>query len=129
MNCVVQLEDCMGLVDGETGSCRDASVTSGVGGTGEGGVQVEREVRLQRVCEVYPARPVRPSIVTERKFCKLHLTISRFVSYCRRRIAFETWIAIMTRDIKEVIDINGMIILKYILKYQFCNMWTTFLWL
>jgi hypothetical protein len=65
MNCVVLLEDCMGLVEGETGYSSDTCVTGGVGGTGEGSVQVEREVRLQGVCEVVAARAVRPSVVTK----------------------------------------------------------------
>jgi hypothetical protein len=58
----------MSLVEGETGYSSDTCVTGGVGGTGEGSVPVEREVRLQGVCEVVPARAVRPSIVTKRKF-------------------------------------------------------------
>jgi hypothetical protein len=68
MNCVVLLEDCMGLVEGETGSCSDTCVTGGVGGTGEGSVQVEHEVRLQGVSELVPVCAVRPSIVKKKKF-------------------------------------------------------------
>jgi hypothetical protein len=88
MNCVVLLEDCVGLVEGETGYCSDTCVTGGVGGTGEGSVQVEEtvavrgdipeaikdspintdlEVRLQVVCgmvSVVPTCAVRPAIVT-----------------------------------------------------------------
>jgi hypothetical protein len=90
----------MGLVEGETGYCSDTCVTGGVGGTAEGSVQVEHEVRLQAVCEVVPTRAVRPCIVTKRKVLKLHLTLSCVVSYCRCHVAFETWIAIMTIDIQ-----------------------------
>jgi hypothetical protein len=89
MNCVVLLEDCMGLVEGESGYCRDTCVTGGVGGTGEGGVQVEEtaairgeiseavkfpainaehEVRLQVVQEMFPAHALKPFIALKRKF-------------------------------------------------------------
>jgi hypothetical protein len=88
MNCVVLLEDCMGLVEGETGYCRDTCVPGGVGGTGEGSVQVadtiamrgeisalkfpainaEHEVRLQPVHETFPTHASRPFIVLKRKF-------------------------------------------------------------
>jgi hypothetical protein len=79
MNCVVELEDCMGLVEGETGYCSDTCVTGGVGGTAEveetvairGGIpeaiifpaiHTEHEVRPQGVHEVFPADAVRPFI-------------------------------------------------------------------
>jgi hypothetical protein len=89
MNCVVLLEDCMGLVEGETGSCRDTCLTGGVGGTREGSVQVketvavrseiseavklpainaEHEVRQQGVNEMFPSHAVRPFVALKRKF-------------------------------------------------------------
>jgi hypothetical protein len=89
MNCVVLLEDCMGLVEGETGYCSDTCATGGVGGTGEGSDQVEEtvairgeiseavkfpaintehEVRLQGVHEMFPSHAVRPFIALQRKF-------------------------------------------------------------
>jgi type IV secretory pathway VirB6-like protein len=49
--------------------------------------------------------------------------------YCRCHIHFEIWIAILKRGDLEVIAINGMIILKCILKKYFCSMWTAFVWL
>jgi hypothetical protein len=87
MNCVVLLEDCMGLVEGETGSCSDTCVTGGVGRTGEGSIQVEEtvamrdevsgavkipaiyaenEVRLLGVHEMFPTHAVRPFIALRR---------------------------------------------------------------
>jgi hypothetical protein len=61
MNCVVLLEDCVRLVEGETVSSIDTCVTGGVVGPEEGGIQVEEtakfpaiqtkhQVRLQGVC-------------------------------------------------------------------------------
>jgi hypothetical protein len=44
---VVLLEDCMGFVEGETGSCSDTCVTGGVGGTEDGSVQVEETVAIK----------------------------------------------------------------------------------
>jgi hypothetical protein len=82
MNCVVLLEDCMGLVEGET------SYRSDTFATGEGSVQVEGtvairgevseavkfpginaedEVRLQGVHEMFPTHAVRPFIALKRK--------------------------------------------------------------
>jgi hypothetical protein len=47
MNCVVLLEDCMGLVEGDTGYCGDTCVTGDVDGTVEGSVQVEETVAVK----------------------------------------------------------------------------------
>jgi hypothetical protein len=78
MNCVVLLEDCMGFVEGETGYCSDTCVTGGVGGTGEGIIQVECEVRLRGVHEMFPTHAVRPFIALRRKF---KITLSCFLLY------------------------------------------------
>jgi hypothetical protein len=76
-------------VEGETGYSSDTCVTGGVGGTGEGSVQVEEtaairgeipeavkfpavnvehEVRLQGVHEMFLTHAVRPFIAVKRKF-------------------------------------------------------------
>jgi len=61
---------------------------------------------------------------------KLHLTISCFVLYYGCHMPFEILVEIVKRrDFLEVIAINGRIILKYILKKEFWNMWSAFLWL
>jgi hypothetical protein len=83
------LQDCMGLVEGETGYCSDTCVTGGVVGTGDGNVQVEEtvairgeiseavkfpainaehEVRLQGLHEIFPTHAVRLFIALRRKF-------------------------------------------------------------
>jgi hypothetical protein len=88
MNCVVLLENCMGLVEGETGYCSGTWVMGGVGGTAEVSVEFEgsidrrdeipeairippiknkHEVRLQGVCKVVAACAFRPSIATKIK--------------------------------------------------------------
>jgi hypothetical protein len=41
MICVVLLQDCVGFVGGETGYCSETCLTSDVGGTGEGSIDVE----------------------------------------------------------------------------------------
>jgi hypothetical protein len=95
MNCVVLLEDCMGFVEGETGSCRDTCVTGGVGGAGEGSVQVEQTVAVRgdipeavKVPSIKTGHEVRlmgvrdvvSAIVMKRRCLKFHLIISCFVS-------------------------------------------------
>ena len=77
MICMAVFQNCMGFVEGGTGSCSKTCVTCAVDGTEEVGIKIEEsidikdeipeaitspsvktelEVRLQTVCEVVPAR-------------------------------------------------------------------------
>ena len=83
MICVVVLQNCMGFVEGETGSCVETCVECDVDGTEELSIKVEeainikneipeaiifppmkteQEVRLWAVCEVLGAHAFRPFI-------------------------------------------------------------------
>ena len=88
MICVVVLQNCMGFVEGETGSCNETRVKCDVDGTEEVSIKVEEaidikdeipeatsfppintehEVRLWGVCEVVAAHAFRPFIAPKRK--------------------------------------------------------------
>ena len=88
MICVVVLQNCMGFVEGGTGSCVETRVECDVDGTEELSIKVEeavdinneipeaisfppikaeQEVRLWGVCEVVAARAFRPFIAQKRK--------------------------------------------------------------
>ena len=149
MICVVVLQSSLGFVECGTGSYSETCVTCDVDGTEEVSIKVEEdieikdemaeaetfppiktenEVSLCGVCEVVAAHAFRPFIAAE-EIVKLHLTVSCFMLYCGCHIPFEIWIAVLKRrDILEVVSINGMIILKHVLK-KCWNMWTPFLWL
>ena len=47
MICVVVLQDCMGFVEGETGSCSQTPVTCDVDGTGDVSIKVEDAVYIK----------------------------------------------------------------------------------
>ena len=84
---VVVLQNCMGFVEGETGSCNETGVECDVNGTEEVGtkleealdikdeipevitfppIKTEQEVRLWGVCEVVAAYAFRPFIAPKR---------------------------------------------------------------
>jgi len=86
--CVVVLQNCIGFVEGETGTCNEASVEYDVDGTEEFSTEVEdaidikdeipgaipfptikteREVRLWGVCELVTADAFRPFIAPKSK--------------------------------------------------------------
>jgi len=88
MICVVVLQNCMGFVEGETGSCSETCVTCDGDGTEEVSIKVEEaidikdgipeaiifpsiksehEVSLWGVCEVVAAHVFRPFIAAKRK--------------------------------------------------------------
>ena len=83
MTCMAVLQNCVGFVEGETGSCSETCVMCDVGGTEEVSIKVEEdvdikdefpeaisfppiktenEVRLWGVCEVLAAHDFRPFI-------------------------------------------------------------------
>jgi hypothetical protein len=87
MICVVVLQNCVGFVEGETGSCSETCVTCDFDGTEEDDIKVEEaidikeeipeaisfpsiktehEVRLWGVCEVVAANALRPFIASKR---------------------------------------------------------------
>ena len=88
MICVVMLQNCMGFVEGETGSCSQTCVMCDVDGTEDVSIKVEdavyikdevpeaisfppikteHEVRLQGVCEVVAAHAFRPFIANQKR--------------------------------------------------------------
>jgi hypothetical protein len=88
MICSLVLQNCMGFVEGETGSCNETRVKCDVDGTEEDGIKVEeaidkkdenpqsvmfppimteQEVRLWGVCEVVASYACRQFIAPKRK--------------------------------------------------------------
>ena len=90
MTCMAVLQNCMGFVEGETGSCSETCVECDVDGTEEVSINVGRYE-----CEVVAALAFRQFIATKGN-CEIAL-------HC-----FVLWIAILkSRVFLEVIAING----------------------
>ena len=128
MICVVVLQNCMGFVEGETGTCSETCVMCDVDRTEDVGIKVEEAVDVK---DEIPEAITFPPIKTEQKvrlfwgggsscfstiYCpkketvKLHLTVSCFV-LCFGCHSFKIWFAILKgRDILKIIAINGRII-------------------
>ena len=62
MICVVVLQNCMGFVEGETGSCVETRVECDVDGTEEVSIKVEEAVDIK---DEIPEAMIFPSIKTE----------------------------------------------------------------
>ena len=62
MTCMAVLQNCMGFVDGETGSCSETCVTCDVGGTEEVSIKVEEEIDIK---DEFPEAISFPPIKTE----------------------------------------------------------------